>query len=103
MYGTIGQARIKDGKLAEVVEMEKTWLRERGPHVPGAIATYMFQSDNDPSMISVVALFRDRETYRANANDPDQDAWYQQLRAALTGDIVWHDGEVVVSGMLNGI
>jgi quinol monooxygenase YgiN len=103
MYGTIGQAHIEDGKLSEVLALGETWNRERGPKVPGAIAAYWFQSDGDPNLMTIVAIFRDRETYHANANDPGQDAWYQQLRPLLASDTTWNDGEVVFAGMFNGI
>jgi quinol monooxygenase YgiN len=103
MYGTIGQARVKDGKLADALALEETWARERGPQVPGAIAGYLFQSDADPNLITIVAIFRDRDTYHANAADPGQDAWYQQLRSLLASDTTWNDGEVVFSAMFNGI
>lgn len=103
MYGTVARAKVKGGKLPKVLELGESWKRERGPNVAGAIASYWFQSDNDPDEITIVAIFRDRESYHANANDPEQDAWYQQLRPLLDGDTTWNDGTIVLSGMYNGI
>lgn len=103
MYGTIGQSRIKTGKLPQVLALGETWKQERGPHVPGAIASYWFQADSDANLITIVAIFKDRETYHANANDPAQDAWYEQLRPLMDGDPTWNDGTVVLSEMYNGI
>jgi quinol monooxygenase YgiN len=103
MYGTTGRAKIQSGKLPEVLALGEQWKAELGPQVPGAIATYWFQSDNDPNELTVVAVFRDRETYHANANSKAQDAWYQQLRPLLDGDPTWNDGTVVLSGIYNGI
>lgn len=103
MYGTVARARIKDGTLAEVLALGEQWNTERGPQVPGAIASYWFQSDSDPNEITIVAIFRDRETYHANANDPAQDAWYQRLRPLLDGETTWNDGTIVLSSMYNRI
>jgi len=48
-----------------------------------------------------VAIFRDRESYRANADDPDQDAWYKRLCALLEADPEWEDG-VILGGFSEG-
>ncbi|MBI4505724.1 MAG: hypothetical protein HY691_09340 [Chloroflexi bacterium] len=42
-------------------------------------------------------VFQDRETYMRNADDPDQDRWYKELRVHLAGDPEWEDGEVLLS------
>ncbi len=101
MYGTVAHARVKSGKLEEVIALGEEWERERGPKVAGAVATYWFQSDNDPDQISIVAIFSDRETYHANAADPAQDAWYQKLKPLIDGDTTWTDGAVIMSGTYN--
>jgi len=36
-----------------------------------------------------------RETYHANAASPEQHARYLRLRALLTAEPEWHDGEVI--------
>ena len=51
-----------------------------------------------PDELILVAVFRDRESYRANADDPEQDKWYRQLREHLQADPEWTDGEVVFAG-----
>ncbi|MCX2726790.1 hypothetical protein OO015_04680 [Thermomicrobium sp. 4228-Ro] len=42
-----------------------------------------------------MATFDDRESYRRNADDPEQDRWYRALRALLSEDPYWEDGEVM--------
>ena len=41
----------------------------------------------------MIAMFEDKEAYFANANDPEQDRWYQRFRERLEVDPVWEDGE----------
>ena len=33
----------------------------------------------------------------ANADDPEQDKWYQEMRQHLEADPAWHDGEIIYS------
>jgi heme-degrading monooxygenase HmoA len=66
--------------------------------VPGYVNTYVLRPDERPDELILVAVFRDRESYRANADDPEQDKWYRQLREHLQADPEWTDGEVVFAG-----
>jgi predicted ester cyclase/quinol monooxygenase YgiN len=98
MFGTIARLRPKAGRQAEVIRIFEDWGRERGPRVPGALAGYLMRPLNRPDELIAVPIFADRATYEANANDPQQDAWYRRLRAELEEDPSWEDGEYVVSG-----
>lgn len=97
MYGTIAQMKLKQGRMGEIQALSERWSREHSPKARGFVGTYVFQMDNDPDECWLVALFEDRESYTANANSPEQDAWYQQVRSHLEEDPVWHDGEVIHS------
>ena len=99
MFGTIARMRPKVGRQPDVVRLFEEWGRERGPRVPGAMGGYLMRPLNRPDEVIAVAIFADRATYEANANDPQQDAWYQRLRTELDEDPAWEDGEYVVSGM----
>ena len=46
---------------------------------------------------AVIALMEewDRESYRANSEDPKQDEWYRKIRDLLQADPVWEDGEIL--------
>ena len=44
-----------------------------------------------------MAVFESEDRYRANANRPEQDAWYQELPALFRADPVWEDGNVVAT------
>jgi len=97
MYGTVAQLRVKEGKIEEAREIALRWDRERRPKLPGFVASYTFQLDNDPRAVILVAVFDSKESYVANAQDPEQDRWYRQLRETLDADPVWHDGRVIAS------
>jgi hypothetical protein len=43
----------------------------------------------------LVVCFKDRASYVANAQSPAQHARYEQMRALLTADPEWHDGEIL--------
>lgn len=99
MFGTIARMRPKTGRQADVIRLFDEWGRERGPRVPGALGGYLMRPLNLPNELIAVPIFADRATYEANANDPEQDAWYRRLRELLEEDPIWEDGEYVVSGM----
>jgi antibiotic biosynthesis monooxygenase (ABM) superfamily enzyme len=84
--------RIKPGSESALEELEAEWYRTRGRTVPGAGPNYILAPDGDPSTRWLVAIFDDRESYVANADHPDQDAWYRQMREHLVADPEWIDG-----------
>jgi quinol monooxygenase YgiN len=91
MYGTIARMKTKKGALDEIRNMETS--RQPG----GYMGTLVFQSDDDTSELWIVAIFRDKDAYFANADSPEQDAEFQRLRSMLEADPEWHDGEIVFS------
>ena len=97
MYGSIFRMRPKAGHEQAIAEMVEQWHRERRPKVEGYVATYLFRPDNRPGEAIGVAVFASREAYRKNADDPDQDRWYRQMREHLEADPQWEDGEITFS------
>jgi hypothetical protein len=95
MYGTIFRLRPKAGHEQHLSSLMEEFDRERGPRVKGARASYLLKPDRETGELIGVAIFDDRETYRANAEDPEQDAWYRKLREHLESDPVWEDGEFI--------
>ena len=91
MYGTIAKMKVKKGALEEIRKMET------GRQADGVMGTLVFQSDNDQNELWLIAIFRDKESYFANADSPEQDEEYNRLRALLMADPEWHDGEIVFS------
>ena len=98
MYGTVARLHVKPGHQQQLQTMTEEWERGRGRQVPGYVTTYVLRPDERPDELILVAIFRDRESYRANADDPEQDRWYRQLREHLQADPEWTDGELVFAG-----
>jgi quinol monooxygenase YgiN len=95
MYGTIFRMKIKPGKEQELIAAFDKWESERKPKIAGAIASLVLKSDKVPGEFFGIAVFKDKESYGANARDPEQDKWYRQMRLLLKSDPEWNDGEYI--------
>jgi quinol monooxygenase YgiN len=91
MYGTIARIKAKKGALEQLRKMET------GRQPAGYVQSYVFQSDNDPDELWLVAIFKDKTAYTANAASPEQDKEFRALMEFLESEPEWHDGEIVVS------
>ena len=90
MYGTIAKVQVIPDKV-EAMEA----LAKRIDLAPGQMARYVFRMDTNPNELYLVAVFESREAYQANAASPEQHQRFMELRALLTADPEWHDGEIV--------
>jgi hypothetical protein len=88
MYGTIARLKVKPGALQAIKNMEM-----RKPE--GFIRTIVYQMDKDASELMMVVLFKDKKSYFANANSPQQNEEYLALRSLLKADPDWFDGEII--------
>lgn len=95
MFGTIAHARVKPGHEQALLAVMDEWYTQRRPTVAGALGGYLFRSEHDPNDVVLVAIFEDRDSYYANAADPEQDRWYRRLREHLESDPAWEDGEII--------
>lgn len=95
MYGTVARMRVKPGMESRMRELSNTWWTERAPNVKGAVSETVFRTDADANEFLLVAVFASKEDYEANANDPAQNEWFEQLASCLDGEPMWMDGEVV--------
>ncbi len=102
MFGTVARVTVQSGKEEEFIAIGEQWTKERG-EATGQVAEYLFKLEGRPGDYYVIGIFRDRESYRANAQDPETDRWYRRMRATLAADPEWHDGEVIRSAILGGI
>jgi len=94
MYGTIARIHPKPDRIDQLrAYVERLAATGRSP--AGYRQSYIFRPDEDPyerPTWFLIALFDDRESYVANANSPEQDAEYRQLRELLEDDPDWMDG-----------
>jgi quinol monooxygenase YgiN len=93
MYGSVFTMKVKPGKEQEVARLFERWDEEHLPRVDGAIAAYLLKPARNQGELIAVAVFKDIQSYRANADRPEQDQWFQELRSHLEADPDWHDGE----------
>jgi quinol monooxygenase YgiN len=102
MFGTIARVTVQPGKDAEFLAIGEAWSRERGA-ATGQVAEYVFKAEGREREYFIVGIFRDRDTYYANARDPETDRWYRRMRATLEADPEWNDGQVVHADTVSGI
>ena len=99
VYGTILRMKLKAGQEQNAVDLFREWERDRKPKAKGAIGGYLFKPDNRAGELIGFAVFSDKDSYVANADDPDQDRWFRRLRDLLEADPTWEDGEYVAGGV----
>jgi len=95
MYGSIFRLRARPGQERALVEWVERWNRERRPKVEGFVTAYVYKSEKHPGEYINAVVFESREAYLKNADDPEQDRWYREMRALLESDPEWEDGEVI--------
>jgi quinol monooxygenase YgiN len=92
MYGTVARMKAKSGAEPQLAEQMRIF---EAAHVEGAVGSYVYRMDSDPSEYYLAVIFTSKEAYVANANAPEQDARYRQLLQFLETPPEWHDGEIV--------
>lgn len=90
MYGTVALCAVR---AENVDRMRALAAAEQVGQIDGYLGTDVLVAENHPDTLLMVVRFRDRESYDANADSPEQDAWYQEFRALMEADPVWYDGE----------
>jgi quinol monooxygenase YgiN len=95
MYGTVARTRLMPGSEQAFTQLLADF---RKLNVSGFIDSHVYRMDADSNEYYMAVLFRDKASYLANAQSPEQSARYQQMRALMAQDPEWHDGEVVSGG-----
>lgn len=92
MYGTTMIGTLAAGVSADAVREElSAWEKERS--VAGFQSSHVLISDDGRTVVNV-AVFESKEAYLALADDPVQDAWWQEHYAPLLeGEPRWIDGD----------
>ncbi len=94
MFGTVGRAHIKpENREALMKEMDDPAYLQ----VPGYRRSFLMFPENREDEVIIAAMFEDADSYWKNADDPQQDARYQRLRALLEDDPEWSDGEWIAA------
>jgi len=90
MYGTIAKITTHPSQSGELQALAK-----RMDVAPGELARYVYQMDANPGELWLMAVFESREAYWKNADSPEQHQRYLELRALLSSEPEWHDGEII--------
>ncbi len=89
---TFFKMKAKPGERQLVIDLFDRWFRERRPVAGGFYRADLSSNINDPDEFMAAACFADKKTYDANSNDPEQNAWFDELRSHLVADPEWFDG-----------
>jgi hypothetical protein len=89
MYGTCARMVVKP----ENREKMQAIFDEEPTDTKGYVASHVLM-ENDSDNVWLLAIFEDRATYDANADDPKQHEMYLKYRALLEEEPEWHDGEI---------
>ncbi len=92
MYGTIARLHPQPGRLQDLMAHS---ARVGALGIAGMHASYLFRPDQNPydrDTVFLVALFDDAASYQANADSPDQNQRYLEMRELLEDDPEWMDG-----------
>ena len=89
---TVFRFRAQPGKRQAVLDNFDRWEREQKPKARGYVRSILVSKNDDPDEFTGVVRWDTTENYLANANRPEQNAWFQELRSCLVDDPVWFDG-----------
>ncbi len=67
MYGTVARMRAKPGAETQLAEQMRIFEEA---HIDGAVGSYVYRMDSDPSEYYLAVIFSSKEAYVANANAP---------------------------------
>ncbi len=94
------KAQALPGQRDSVVQHFAKWEQEQKPMATGFISSEICCSNDDPDLLMGEVHFDNTDNYFANANRPEQDAWYRQLRTLLATDPEWFDGTLLRQAMM---
>ena len=83
--------KAKPGRRQAIIEQMNKWDQEQKPRAKGFIRSIIYFSNDSPDVFAGVVRWDNTENYVANANRPEQDAWYQELMQNVDGEISWFD------------
>jgi hypothetical protein len=97
MYGTVARLQVKPDAVPLLMAWVEGMLhpKESPERLAGWLSSTIYRSDQDPNVYWMAVVFDSRESYRRNAEHPNQDREYRRLRACLEADPEWFDGDIV--------
>lgn len=93
---TFFRMKVQPGKIDEMKQLVKDRGAEnRRQSGAGWESTVAGQSKDDQNTLWVAVTWDTSERYKANAEDPKQNEWYEKMRALLESDPEWFDCDVI--------
>ena len=93
MYGTIARFKLRKDKLREFLALGKEWDDSGRKRAVGYLGSELLWEDREDGRACMVVHFSSRESYKQNADSPEQDAFYLKMRACMESDPEWIDGD----------
>lgn len=91
MYGTIFNLKPKQGKKEALIDS----LKDQSRSTEGSVAWFVMNPDSDGDLIAI-AVFKDKESYRANAEKPETHENFIKMMDYLDEEPSWNDGTFVI-------
>ena len=91
MYGTTGRLKVK--KENQQKFLDTLQKQQAGVEIEGFRGAWVMFPENREDEAIMVVIFEDRDSYWANANDPEQDKRYREFSKYFDGEPEWSDGE----------
>lgn len=94
-HATFFRMKVQPGKVDELTQLMEE--RAEASRLAGAgwEGTIAGRSKNDPDTVWVAVTWDTSDRYYANAESPEQNQWYQRMRALLESDPEWFDCDVI--------
>jgi quinol monooxygenase YgiN len=89
---TFFRFKVLPGKRQAVLNHFERWEREQKSEAAGFRRSILVSSNNDPNEFMGAVRWDNTANYMKNANRPEQDAWFRELRSNLASDPEWFDG-----------
>ena len=91
MYGSIFNLKPKQGKKDELI----SHLKMDEDKQEGGVAWYVLNPDDDGDLVAI-AVFKDKDSYVANAERPEQHENFMKMMDLLEEEPKWKDGQFVI-------
>jgi quinol monooxygenase YgiN len=89
---TLFRFKTLPGRRQALLDQFEKWEREQQSKAIGHEQTILVASNNDANEFMGVVRWDNTANYMKNANRPEQDAWFRELRSNLVSDPEWFDG-----------
>jgi len=95
MYGTIFGLKPKQGKKEALID----YFEQDQSRPQGMKAWFVMNPDDEGDLVGI-AVFKDKESYRANADRPEQHKNFMEMMEYLDQEPSWNDGTFVIGDVV---